>query len=186
MWHVAPAPTFPAIDCAFRATYSLRRYSRMSATYPPTRPERTGEPRDPYEWTMTQDTQVREYLIAVEQVKMMQEKLKQCYQSTGPNHFEDCKELREALWEKLNTPNYGAPGPTRSVRLSCMHLACTHACIYACCISENVYYITADTVCFACRVAERQVHNQQLSKRSLSGEFADRTKLCMTSHHMSS
>ena len=66
---------------------------------------------------MEVDTQVREYLIAVEQVKIMQSKLKQCYEQSGPNHFEDCKELRESLWEKLNTPNYGAPGPARSVRV---------------------------------------------------------------------
>jgi len=86
----------------------------MSGLYPATRPELTGEPKDPYEATMQVDTQVREYLIAVEQVKMMQDKLKQCYESSGPNHFEDCKELRETLWEKINTPNYGAPGPSRS------------------------------------------------------------------------
>ena len=88
----------------------------MSGMYPPTRPELTGEPKDPFAATMEVDTQVREYLIAVEQVKIMQAKLKDCYEKSGPNHFEDCKELRESLWEKLNTPNYGAPGPSRSVR----------------------------------------------------------------------
>ena len=34
----------------------------------------------------------------------------------GVNHLELCKDLRETLWKKLNTPNYGAPGPVRSVR----------------------------------------------------------------------
>jgi hypothetical protein len=88
----------------------------MSGMYPPTRPELTGEPKDAFAVHMEVDTQVREYLIAVEQVKIMQAKLKACYEKSGPNHFEDCKELRETLWEKLNTPNYGAPGPSRSVR----------------------------------------------------------------------
>ena len=98
----------------------------MSGMYPPTRPEKTGEPKDPYEATMEVDTQVREYLIAVEEVKIMQEQLKNCYERTGPNHFEDCKELRETLWTKINTPNYGAPGPSRSVR------AGTTRCMPAC------------------------------------------------------
>ena len=86
----------------------------MSGLYPPTRPPFGGEPKDAFEATMEVDTQVREYLIAVEQVKIMQGKLKDCYERSGPNHFEDCKELRETLWEKLNTPNYGAPGPARA------------------------------------------------------------------------
>ena len=77
----------------------------MSGMYPPTRPELTGEPKDAFAVHMEVDTQVREYLIAVEQVKIMQAKLKACYEKSGPNHFEDCKELRETLWEKLNTPN---------------------------------------------------------------------------------
>ena len=47
---------------------------------------------------------------------MMQENLKVCYLRSGPNHFEDCKELREKLWTKMNTHNYGAPGRARSVR----------------------------------------------------------------------
>ena len=59
---------------------------------------------------------VAEFLVAVEQVKILQDKVKTCYLKSGPNHFEDCKELREALWEKINTPNYGADGPPRSVR----------------------------------------------------------------------
>lgn len=32
----------------------------------------------------------------------------------GVNHFEVCKDLRESLWKKMHTPNYGAPGPARS------------------------------------------------------------------------
>ena len=69
-----------------------------------------------YEQHKNTQNNVKEYLIAVEEVKIMQEKLKVCYLRSGPNHFEDCKELRESLWEKMNTPNYGAPGPPRSVR----------------------------------------------------------------------
>ena len=92
----------------------------MSGLYPPLRP--TAEDREAragksaYEVHSETNTQVKEYLIAVETVKIMQEKLKQCWLKSGPNHFEDCKELREELWLKLNTPNYGAPGPARSVR----------------------------------------------------------------------
>jgi hypothetical protein len=70
----------------------------------------------PYDIHAKEKYELREYLIAVEQIKMMQEKLKVCYLKSGPNHFEDCKELREKLWTKMNTHNYGAPGPARSVR----------------------------------------------------------------------
>lgn len=89
----------------------------MSGSYPATRDAREYlESTTAYDRTMEVDGQVREYLIAVEQVKIMQQKLKACYMRSGPNHFEDCKELRDTLWEKLNTHNYGAPGPERSVR----------------------------------------------------------------------
>jgi hypothetical protein len=88
----------------------------MSGLYPPVRDFKTTASKDAFEQHMDTETQVREYLVAVEQVKIMQAKLRHCYESTGPNHFEDCKELRDALWEKINTPNYGAPGPERSVR----------------------------------------------------------------------
>lgn len=91
--------------------------SAMSNLYPPLRPKPQQSAvvaENPYEYHMEMDNQVREYLVAVEQVKMMQEKLKECFLRSGVNHFEDCKDLREALWAKINTPNYGAPGPARS------------------------------------------------------------------------
>ena len=58
----------------------------------------------------------REYAIAVEEVKIMQERLRECYIKEGVNHLENCKDLREALWKKIHTPNYGAPGPPKHVR----------------------------------------------------------------------
>ena len=91
----------------------------MSGLYPAGRPKTTDKAQhteDPYAFHMEMDTQVREYVIAVEQVKIMQQKLKECYLRSGVNHHEDCKDLRESLWARLNTPNYGAPGPPRSVR----------------------------------------------------------------------
>ena len=88
----------------------------MATQYPAHRDygDNKGEGRTPYEVHMANSYQVKEFLIAVEEIKMMQEKLKVCYLKTGPNHFEDCKELREKLWVKINTYNYGAPGPARS------------------------------------------------------------------------
>ena len=46
----------------------------------------------------------------------MQERLRECYIKEGVNHLENCKDLREALWKKIHTPNYGAPGPPKHVR----------------------------------------------------------------------
>ena len=79
----------------------------------------------PFEIYKKEQYEVKEYLIAVEQVKMLGEKLKICYVKNGPNHFEECKELREKLWTKLHTHNYGAPGPARSVRRSSPRLRAT-------------------------------------------------------------
>ena len=75
------------------------------------------EGKTPYELHREVEYQTKEYLVAVEQVKLMQEELKKCFIKSGPNHFEDCKELREKLWTKMNLYNYGAPGPARSVRV---------------------------------------------------------------------
>ena len=46
----------------------------------------------------------------------MQERLRECYIKEGVSHLENCKDLREALWKKIHTPNYGAPGPPKHVR----------------------------------------------------------------------
>ena len=92
-----------------------RRARVMSLLYPPHRkwgPEKEG--KTPYEMHREADYQTKEYLVAVETIKIMQEQLKICYLKNGPNHFEDCKDLRDKLWEKINTYNYGAPGPARS------------------------------------------------------------------------
>lgn len=71
----------------------------MAGLYPAHRkwgPEQEG--KTPYEMHRELDYQTKEYLVAVEQVKFLQEKLKICYIKSGPNHFEDCKEERETLW----------------------------------------------------------------------------------------
>ena len=104
-------------------TTSVDPLSKQPQMFPAT--PRTAEERaeraamTPYEVHKKEKYEINEYLIAVEQVKMLQEKLSVCYLKSGPNHFEDCKELREKLWTKLNTHNYGAPGPARSVGWLC-------------------------------------------------------------------
>jgi hypothetical protein len=89
----------------------------MAGLYPADRAaDKADQSLSPYQMHQETGNNVKEYLVAVEEVKILQEKLKVCYMKSGPNHFEDCKELRETLWTKMNTPNYGAPGPARSVR----------------------------------------------------------------------
>ena len=71
----------------------------MAGLYPAHRkwgPEMEG--KTPYEMHRELDYQTKEFLIAVEEVKIMQEQLKICFLKSGPNHFEDCKDLREKLW----------------------------------------------------------------------------------------
>lgn len=45
-----------------------------------------------------------------------QKEMRECFYKNGINQFEECKAIREKLWKKIHTPNYGAPGPSRSVR----------------------------------------------------------------------
>ena len=62
-------------------------------------------------WRLEKEHLAREYCIAVEEVKIMQEKLRECYWKEGVNYKENCHELAAAVWKKIHTPNYGAPGP---------------------------------------------------------------------------
>jgi len=77
--------------------------------YPKNDPDKTL-----FEIQKERDYHAREYMVAVEEVKILQQQLRECYVREGVNHLELCKDLRETLWKKLNTPNYGAPGPVRS------------------------------------------------------------------------
>jgi hypothetical protein len=103
------------------------------------------ERHTPFEIHQNHEYFQREYLIAVAEIKLMQasalpaagafaccpvdalisinptrsasqQELRECFYKNGINQFEECKEIREKLWKKIHTPNYGAPGPSRSVR----------------------------------------------------------------------
>ena len=67
-------------------------------------------------WRLEKEHLAREYCIAVEEVKIMQEKLRECYWKEGVNYKENCQDLAKAVWKKIHTPNYGAPGPPMGVR----------------------------------------------------------------------
>jgi len=67
-----------------------------------------------FEIQMEKDHHAREFMIAVEEIKIMQQQLRECYMKEQVNHLENCKEVRDKLWDKMHQPNYGAPGPARS------------------------------------------------------------------------
>jgi len=69
---------------------------------------------DGAKWRLEKEHLAREYCIAVEELKIMQEKLRECYYKEGVNHKENCHELAKATWKKMHTPNFGAPGPALS------------------------------------------------------------------------
>ena len=71
---------------------------------------------DGAKWRLEKEHLAREYCIAVEEIKIMQEKLRECYYKEGVNYRENCQDLAKALWKKMHTPNYGAPGPSMGVR----------------------------------------------------------------------
>ena len=89
----------------------------MSTVYFPP-PDATSTTSEAAKLQMEKDYLAREYAIAVEEIKIMQEKLRECYIKEGVNHNENCKELAQALWTKIHLPNYGAPGPSRGVRMA--------------------------------------------------------------------
>ncbi|EOD09603.1 hypothetical protein EMIHUDRAFT_198142 [Emiliania huxleyi CCMP1516] len=85
---------------------------------------KAGQPQEhtPYEIHRSNEYFQREYLVAVQEIKILQarahQQLRACFRKNGVNHLEDCKELREQLWEKMHQPNYGAPGAPRSNKIA--------------------------------------------------------------------
>jgi NADH dehydrogenase (ubiquinone) 1 beta subcomplex subunit 10 len=64
---------------------------------------------DPVALYEARGQRVRERLIAIEQTKIIREKLRDCYHKEGVNHYENCREIAQAYIERIQAPNFGAP-----------------------------------------------------------------------------
>ncbi|AOW00797.1 hypothetical protein B0I72DRAFT_142181 [Yarrowia lipolytica] len=50
-----------------------------------------------------QESYTREQFIRLEALKTVRKALEKCYEESGPNHFEDCKNLAEQYLDMLPT-----------------------------------------------------------------------------------
>lgn len=56
----------------------------------------------------------RERMIALEETKILREKLRWCYRREGVNHLENCKDEVQAYLKRISVPEYGMEkGPSR-------------------------------------------------------------------------
>lgn len=56
----------------------------------------------------------RERFVAVEEAKILREKVSACYRREGVNHLENCKDIVAEYVDKISKPYYGMlKGPTR-------------------------------------------------------------------------
>eukprot|EP00511_Aplanochytrium_stocchinoi_P000060 CAMPEP_0204821804 /NCGR_PEP_ID=MMETSP1346-20131115/11_1 /ASSEMBLY_ACC=CAM_ASM_000771 /TAXON_ID=215587 /ORGANISM="Aplanochytrium stocchinoi, Strain GSBS06" /LENGTH=68 /DNA_ID=CAMNT_0051947719 /DNA_START=363 /DNA_END=572 /DNA_ORIENTATION=- len=51
---------------------------------------------------------VRERMIAVEQTKMLREKVAACYRAEGVNHYQNCKEIVDQYISRIRKPEFGS------------------------------------------------------------------------------
>lgn len=70
------------------------------------------DPTDRYALSLARSQRTRDYCVAVEEVKMLQEELTMCYLRAGVNQQEDCKALADAYVNKVQARNYGAYDPS--------------------------------------------------------------------------
>ncbi len=76
----------------------------------PRRPDGTVDPAklDVNRLIAVRGQDVREKYVAVEQIKMLREQIKECYHVEGVNHYENCRELVLEYKRRIDLPRYGA------------------------------------------------------------------------------
>ena len=64
---------------------------------------------DPVAVTEARDQAVREQFVALEELKMLREQLRACYERHGVDHLTKCEKLSKAYIRRLRFPNYIPP-----------------------------------------------------------------------------
>lgn len=70
-----------------------------------------------YMRTEAREQFVREKVVAMEEVKLIREELRQCYIKEGVNHLESCKPLVDKYFKLLSSPHYGMENVSLPVQL---------------------------------------------------------------------
>lgn len=63
---------------------------------------------DPSAYHDAREQRVRERFVAIEEAKMLREKLQACYRREGVNHYQNCRELADAYMKKVHSQEFGA------------------------------------------------------------------------------
>ena len=76
----------------------------------PRRPDGTVDPSklDVNRQIAVMEQDVREQFVAVEQIRIIRDKVKECYRVEGVNHYENCKELVTEYMTRIKKPRFGA------------------------------------------------------------------------------
>lgn len=75
-------------------------------------PDPPEDPTDRHALSLARAQRTRDYFVAVEEMKMLQEQLTLCYLRAGVNSREDCQDLVDAYISKMQARNYGAYDPS--------------------------------------------------------------------------
>ncbi|CAN8070850.1 unnamed protein product [Agarophyton chilense] len=55
---------------------------------------------------LAREQRTRETMVAVEETKLLAEKLKECYREEGVNHYVKCEQVARAYMKRIATPGF--------------------------------------------------------------------------------
>lgn len=66
---------------------------------------------DPVGYRNSLEQSAREAFVAQEKIKIVRERLAECYNREGVNHYQNCKEIAQKYFALITAPRYGALTP---------------------------------------------------------------------------
>ncbi|PXF43499.1 NADH dehydrogenase [ubiquinone] 1 beta subcomplex subunit 10-B [Gracilariopsis chorda] len=60
----------------------------------------------PFDAILAKEQRTREALIAMEETKLLAEKVKECRRREGVNHYEKCEQIARAYLKRISTPGF--------------------------------------------------------------------------------
>lgn len=125
-------------------------------------PDPPEDPADRHALALARQQRTRDYAVAVEEVRMLQEMLQMCYMKAGVNHVEDCKHVAEAYMAKIQTRNYGAFDPSGKKNISRVRTPRAHRAQTAAQWARRVRALSASP---PRRAAPRPTHPRRTTRR---------------------
>ncbi|CAM9440100.1 unnamed protein product [Phaeothamnion confervicola] len=69
---------------------------------------------DPTAWGQSQEQLMREKVIAIERVKLLRQRVIDCYRREGVNHYQNCKDVAQKYAATIRADGWGMPPPPSS------------------------------------------------------------------------